>query len=46
MKAENLYHTAIVVDNLDAAMDWFAHGGRLHVDRCRDRRPTGSGAGR
>ena len=23
MKAENLYHTGIVVDDLDATMDWF-----------------------
>ena len=24
MKAENLYHTGIVVDDIDATMDWFA----------------------
>ena len=31
MKAENLYHTGIVVDDLEATMDWFTEGGRLHA---------------
>ena len=36
MKAENLYHTGIVVDDLDATMEWFSKLagykiGRAHV---------------
>ena len=35
MKAENLYHTGIVVDDLDATMEWFDQARRLHLDRRR-----------
>ena len=39
MKAENLYHTGIVVDDLDATMDWFTKVAGYTWTDVVDRRP-------